>query len=395
MRNILMNLSGHEIDSDLNDDQQLVQTYTEILKIFDEIHFLCRSTKTKSSTIRHASKPIFVHYVHVPNNLLGKTIYAILALYYNAVKFRNKYQINCFIASDSTIGGLSCTLLKVFKGVNFIQEVQAEMTRISPLVVGRFRAFAFKKITLLVCGKALIVRAVSNKVKEQLIEDGVSQTKIRVVTSRVKLDRFHPKSYYTLSYDLRGKYFIDKKDKLFVFIGRLVVFKGLTYLIKALEKFNSVPYKLLIVGDGPLRDSLKAECYEHGIQDKVIFHGAVEYNEVPFFMSAADLIIMPSTDEGFPRVILEAMAMKKLIAASLVGGVIDIAKNEVNGYYFESQNPKAILETLNKIYADGDNGKHQKIIENAYQEVVKNYSFDAVMEKYNQLFKEYIEKING
>lgn len=386
-RKILCNISGHEIPAILNDEIQLVQTYTRVLDVFDEVHFICRSTKVADGTIKHPTKAIYIHHVNVPDTSFGKTITAVLKLFAIVRKKSKLHNIDYFIASDITIGGVVCLFLKIFNKKTYILEVQAEMTRISPIVVGWWKAKLFKLMTLFIAKFAFRVRAVSETVGQQLIEDGLDPKKLRIVTSRVKLEKFNYLDYQTAAQEIRKKYKIKKEEELFVFVGRLVVFKGVTFLLKALSSFDTVPYKLLIVGDGILRSELEIEADLLGLREKVIFHGSVDFSEVPYFMACADLIILPSTDEGFPRVMLEAMAMKKLVAGSLVGGVRDIAADGENGYFFHPQSPESITKTLQSIYQ-----KNNKTycIENAYQLVVKKYEFEKAMISYNNLLKEMI-----
>ena len=386
-KKILCNISGHEIPSILNDEMQLVQTYTRILDVFDEVHFICRSVKLVDGTIKHPTKPIYIHHVKVKNTPFGKTIIAWFKLFFAARKKRKIYKIDYFIASEPTIGGVVCFFLKFFNKQNYIIEIQAEMTRISPKVIGWSKAKLFKFLTLFIAKHAFRVRAVSETVGQQLIEDGINPKKIRIITSRVKLDKFNFLDYQFASQEIREKYKIKKEEELFVFLGRLVVFKGVTYLLKALSIFDDVPYKLLIVGDGILRTELENEVDKLGLREKVIFHGSVDFSEVPFFMACADLMILPSTDEGFPRVMLEAMAMKKLVAGSLVGGVRDIASDGENGYFFPPQDPKAIAKTLQNIYKEN---KKKHCIENAYQLVIEKYEFEKSMIDYNKLLNEMI-----
>lgn len=386
-KRILCNISGHEVPQKLTDDMQLVQTYTRILDVFDEVHFVCRTVKVSEGTIKHDTKPIYVHHVPVPDTSFGKTITATFKLYKTAKEKSKIFGIDYFMASDPTIGGIACVFLKVLNGKNYILEVQAEMTRISPKVVGWWKAKVFKRLTLFIAKHAFRVRAVSETVGQQLVEDGLDPKKMRVVTSRVKLDKFNYLDYEFAAKEVRDRYQIKAEEQLFVFVGRLVIFKGVTFLLKALSNFDSVPYKLLIVGDGSLRNELEKEVDELGLRDKVIFHGAVDFSEVPYFMACADLMIMPSTDEGFPRVMLEAMAMKRLVASSLVGGVRDIASDGENGYFFPPQNPEAITETLKKIYKED---KKEYCITNAYQLVTEKYEFEKAMVSYNNLLREIL-----
>jgi glycosyltransferase involved in cell wall biosynthesis len=386
-KKILCNISGFELPQELNNDMQLVQTYTSFLEVFDEIHFVCRSITLNNSTIKHQTKSIFVHHVKVSNTIFGKTIGAIWKLYFVASEKSKIHGIDYFIASDTTIGGPVCSLLAILKKKRYILEVQAEMTKISPKVVGWWKAKTFKFITLLAAKAAFKVRAVSKTVGQQLIEDGVSPNKLRVVTSRVKLDKFNYLNYKDAPQEIRKKYKIQDDEQLFVFVGRLVVFKGLIFLIRALVNFNLIPYKLLIVGDGELRPELEHEVIKLGLQDKIIFHGSVDFSEVPYFMACADLMIMPSTDEGFPRVMLEAMAMKKLVVGSMVGGVKDIAVDGENGYFFPSQNPEEITKALTRVYNDN---KKDYCIEKAYNLVKEKYEFSVAMKDYTNLLKEMI-----
>ena len=387
-KKILCNISGHELPLDLENNLQLIQTYTKILTIFDEIHFICRSTKCgKSQTISHSQKPIHIHFVKVSNNSIDRTLGAILRLFFSAISRKKKYNISHFLASDTTIGGIVCSLLKIFIKAKFILEVQGEMTRISKNAIGWRRAFLYKQTTILSSRFAFLVRAVSETVKQQLIEDGINPRKIRVVTSRVDINNFDFLAHPNAQKEIKQRFNISEESKLFVLIGRLVVFKGITFLLQALQNFNKIPFKLLIVGDGILRSDLETEAAHLGLKDKVIFAGEISYDKIPYYISAADIIFIPSTDEGFPRVMLEAMAMKKLIAASLVGGIKDIAINKFNGYFFPPQNPSAIFETLNIIFEES---QIDFCIENGYKLVVEKYEFNVAMNTYLALLRELI-----
>jgi glycosyltransferase involved in cell wall biosynthesis len=124
-------------------------------------------------------------------------------------------------------------------------------------------------------------------------------------TPRVKL---HQKS----SLEIINQYNISDDKLILLFIGRLVVFKGLKYLLQALSHIDKNIYHLLIVGDGELKSELQKLSEDLNIKSNTTFVGSVSFNTVPYFMSSCDIFVLPSLDEGFGRVILEAMAMKKI-----------------------------------------------------------------------------------
>ncbi len=122
--------------------------------------------------------------------------------------------------------------------------------------------------------------------------------------------------------------------KTIIFVGRLNPVKGVRYLIKAmrfvLEKEPNC--KLLIVGDGEERAELEALSVQLGIKESIQFAGAVPHEKVRTYLQQADVFVLPSLSEGFPLVILEAMACGLLIVATRVGGIPDILKDGINGY---------------------------------------------------------------
>jgi len=97
-----------------------------------------------------------------------------------------------------------------------------------------------------------------------------------------------------------------RDEKVLMYIEDLHAVKRLDLLLKAAAQLPE-HFKLFIVGSGALENELKDMTKSLGIADKVIFTGAVQYSDVPKFMNMADLIVMTSSTEGQPRVLIEAM----------------------------------------------------------------------------------------
>lgn len=126
-----------------------------------------------------------------------------------------------------------------------------------------------------------------------------------------------------------SKYKIRKKEhggKTVLFLHRLSNRKGAQYLPDIARKvLRGVPdAKFLIVGDGPLRQDIEKKVGSYGLSEKVKFLGPVPNKDVQRYFALADVFIMPSDEEGFPRVLLESMALGVPFVATNVGGVLDI-----------------------------------------------------------------------
>lgn len=96
-----------------------------------------------------------------------------------------------------------------------------------------------------------------------------------------------------------------------LFVSRLIERKGLQFVIPHMNRINEqleIPAKLIIVGDGPYRDTLESLCREHHVEKYVSFEGKKNKQELLPYYQSADLFILPSKWEGMPNVVLEAMA---------------------------------------------------------------------------------------
>jgi glycogen(starch) synthase len=136
--------------------------------------------------------------------------------------------------------------------------------------------------------------------RERLREVGVS-TRIDVVRNGIDTDRFCPSG--PLDSRVTG-------DPALLFVGRLVEGKrpgdALAALATLRQQLSAV--ELTICGDGPLLSSLQDEAENLGIADATTFLGQVPYEAMPAIYRSADILVLPSRAEGFPRTVIEALA---------------------------------------------------------------------------------------
>lgn len=139
---------------------------------------------------------------------------------------------------------------------------------------------------------------------------------------------------------------------LLLSVGRLVYYKGFEYLIEAMRQTAA---RLLLIGEGPLRERLQAQIRAAGLRDRVILVGEVEDIE-PYF-HACDVFILPSIErsEAFGLVQVEAMsAGKPVINTALPTGVPEVSLHAVTGLTVPPRDAAALAAAMNRLLGDPD-----------------------------------------
>jgi len=173
-----------------------------------------------------------------------------------------------------------------------------------------------------------------------------------------------------------------REEKIIVFVGRLHPVKRPDLLLRAVAKLNE-HFKLFIVGTGVLEGELKETAKSLGIAEKVIFTGAIDHAEVPKYMNMADLVVMTSSAEGQPRVLLEAMSCGTPAVGTNVLGIKDTIDDGVTGY-LASDDPDDIASKISEALANAAFPKMCRAI------ALEKYSNEACAMKERQLFKELL-----
>ena len=142
-------------------------------------------------------------------------------------------------------------------------------------------------------------------------------------------------------------------DKTVLFTARRLVEKnGLEYLIGAMP--NIIAHhdaRLVIAGDGPHKNFLKKLVAQHNLQEVVSFVGAVPHTELPQFISACDIVVIPSLMEASSLFLIESMASNRPVVATNVGGIPEILKENC-GLLVPPRDASALSEAINQLIAD-------------------------------------------
>jgi glycosyltransferase involved in cell wall biosynthesis len=229
--------------------------------------------------------------------------------------------------------------------------------------------------------------AISQQVKEHLVKDfRLAEGKISVIHNGIDINNFGDLSGRV---DLRAK-FGGQAVLLVGIIARLSDVKGHTYLIQAMQevvkKFPNS--KLLIVGQGKMESALMKESRDLGLQDSVVFIPGI--NNTQELLSALDVFVMPSLQEGLGLALMEAMAQAVAVIGSAVGGIKTLIQDKDNGLLVEPANVAALAQAI--ITLLGDASLRCKLGARARQFISVNFSKEEMVDKTLGIYREFLGK---
>ena len=185
-----------------------------------------------------------------------------------------------------------------------------------------------------------------------------------------------------------------RETKRILFVGRLMEVKGVDVLIKAFSKFlendSLSDYALDIVGDGPELDSLLHLARQEQIEEKIVFHGSKQRNEIADFYANADLFVLPSKTtalgekEGLGLVVLEAMMSGVPVIGTDCGGIKETIEHGKTGIIVAENDVDALHIAMVDLIKDV--GKREQFSHHAHAEVTKKYSSESLVTAMKQWY---------
>jgi glycosyltransferase involved in cell wall biosynthesis len=200
------------------------------------------------------------------------------------------------------------------------------------------------------------VIAVSEAARMFLIEGkGYPAAKVTVVANGRDLSIYRPGAWRD---DARAALGVGPATPVVGVVARLDAQKGHRYLLEAWPGVRrAVPdARLLLVGDGDLREPLERRVHELGIAESVIFAGF--RTDVPQLLDAMDVMVLPSLYEGMPLTAIEASAMARPVVATAVDGTPEVVRDGITGHLVPPADPPALTRALLDLLADPD-GAHR------------------------------------
>jgi glycosyltransferase involved in cell wall biosynthesis len=184
---------------------------------------------------------------------------------------------------------------------------------------------------------------------------------------------------------------VCQKTPSLVFVGSLREVKDPLDLIEAFKIVSDrlTNTHLQIVGDGHLRPAVEKKINSYNLQDRITLHGMVPHQRALEIMASAEIYISTSVDEGLPTSLIEAMALKRAIITTDVGGVPEIIKDGVNGLLTPPRLPKRMARLIEQLLKDSVLAER---LGKAAAESVRDFSWNSIAQKYQSIYQEVSDK---
>lgn len=183
------------------------------------------------------------------------------------------------------------------------------------------------------------------------------------------------------------------EKKLLVAMGRLTYLKGFDLLLNAFARVagKHPDWDLIIVGEGELRSELEELREQLGLQDRVVLPGQLS-NPFPL-LRQAQLFVLPSRGEGFPNVLIEAMACGlPVIAADCPSGPNEIVRDGENGVLVPAQEVVALADAMNRLMSDE---AERRRLANGGAEVKERFSLGKITDAWQELLHQVVKQGQG
>lgn len=313
------------------------------------------------------------------------------------IKLRRQYDV-VFVSGFRVLGmtavivskllGKACVLKADSLGEMSGEYFAAGLARVrlrpsSPL----FRPFLWLRNKILKQANAFV--AISSAVAAELRAHNVKPSSIKMIPNSVDVRRFRPVAARERD-ALRRKLGLPLGDKIVIYTGRLVSYKGLPLLLRVWRDIqrNHSHVRLFLAGSGGLdihnvEAEMKAYASANGLEATVSFTGGVD--NVHEYLQASDVFVFPTEKEAFGISLIEAMACGLAVVSTSVGGVKDILQHEQNGLAVPPRDHHQLREALGTLLTDSP--LSARLGRAARRTVQDKYTAEIVTRDYAELFE--------
>lgn len=314
--------------------------------------------------------------------------------------FAEKKQIHYdLIHSHYWLSGIAGELLKHQWDVPMIQmfhtlgKIKQQIGRTAEEREGEYRITGENHVVEV----ADLVIAATEAEQDQLVDlYKVPPEKVKIIPPGVNTHHFYP----IPTDEAKEAIGLSPRDRAALFVGRIEPLKGVDTLLQAMAILKRdcrsfiCPDYLIIIGGDPggeeekLSDEmarLQSLSCELDLNEMVIFLGKRGQDTLPYYYSAAEVVVMPSHYESFGMVALEAMACGTPVIASRVGGLAHLVRDGETGFNVPAQDPDALAEKLRALFVDHDLRAAFGARAAAY---AKGFSWEIITKKMTEVYRE-------
>jgi glycosyltransferase involved in cell wall biosynthesis len=252
--------------------------------------------------------------------------------------------------------------------------------------VNRLCYLSFKKV-LNTCDRIITV---SEALRDVVANNGFKHT-VDVIYNGCNVDTFH----YIDKIMARKKLTLPLDRKIFLFVGHIITSKGILELIKAfhhLKKEQSSTF-LIMIGYGDAVVKIEKEIKIRNLTESVLLPGYIPQNKLHLWINASDIFVLPSYQEGLPNVVLEAMACRKPVIATRVGGIPEVVFDGVTGILVEPRNLFQLAQAMETRLQNED--LCIKLGVEAERLIHENFTWEKSAKKLIEVYRNLLENRNG
>jgi L-malate glycosyltransferase len=231
--------------------------------------------------------------------------------------------------------------------------------------------------------------AISKSVAGTLSEAGVPTSKVSIVPSAIDVAVYSKIDRALAKKKLCDQHNLDTKTLLIGNASALEVGKGNHFLIQAVSGLGEKELKglhIFIAGGGSQAENLRNLVSELKLENKVTFLGHIK--EVPEFLSALDIMVLPSTNEGLGTILLDSIAAGAVVMASRCGGIPEIIKHQETGLLFEVGDVDSIRLEISSLIENA--GLREKLANQARFHMEKTFSLSAMVAGNVQVYRSLV-----
>ena len=241
--------------------------------------------------------------------------------------------------------------------------------------------FIWRALTKWVIGRASMVAPVSGELLDIIKGLGIAERKCHLPRFGVDTDMFHPAEFKTEG----------GAEIRLLFVGSLIVRKGLHDLLEALVDPTLGNVRLTIVGEGLYSPQLMEMCERLGLKDRTDWKGILPPLEVSALMRSSDILCLPSYMEGRPNAVNEAMASGLPVIATRVGGIPDMVEEGRTALLFDAGDVQQLRQCLIRLVSDPELRKRMGASGREFL-VKTGVSWDSTAEEFDSIFAGILSK---
>jgi len=245
------------------------------------------------------------------------------------------------------------------------------------------------RLTAKVLANADRVLAVSEKLATVAESIATPRQSIETVHTGCDLEEFAFDA--TARTAIRQRLRIPVGSVVLAFVGNLRKEKGVDELMVAfrtLVKSGMDELQIVFVGTGVRQKELMVAAENSGVGDKAHFVGRVPHKEIPTWLSASDIVVLPSWREGLPNVIVEAMACERPVVATRVGGIPEVVEDGISGVLVDRSDVCALTEAIGGLITDAT--KRRAMGHAGRRIVAQRFSWQENAEKTIKIYEEVL-----